>query len=62
MTALGKAVHSASPFPSVGDALYEGVGSPTVQGKPPAVSTSMGAAKRAICRGTDSDDSDNNKE
>lgn len=62
MTALGKAVHSASLFPSVGDALYEGVGSPTVQGKPPAISISMGAAKRAICRGTNSDDRDNNEE
>lgn len=33
MTALGKALRSASLFPSVGDALYEGVGSPTVTGR-----------------------------
>lgn len=49
MTALGKALRSASLFPSVGDALYEGVGSPTVQGEPPAISISMEAARRAIC-------------
>lgn len=59
MTALGKTLCSASLFPSVGDTLYEGMGSPTVQGKPPAISVSKEAAKRAICRGTNSDDGDN---
>lgn len=58
----GKGTSSANLFPSVGDTLYEGVGSPTVQGKPLAISISMEAAKRAICRGANSNDGDNNKE